>query len=125
MRNTGLFLILFLLMPLSVSANDYPTLERVDYVLTCMKKHGGQNIDNLYGCSCEIDIIASKVAFDDFAEANTFAIYKRMPGEKGGIFRDSERGEQITSVMEEAQKDADKRCFVGAREKSSAETTNE
>ena len=93
-------------------ANDYPTLERVDHVLTCMRTHGGQNVDNLYACSCEIDVIAQQVNFDDFTEARTYEIYKRMPGEKGGLFRDNERGETIVAQLEAARKDAQKRCFI-------------
>ena len=97
----------------AASANEYPTLERVDHVLTCMKREGGQTVENLYSCSCEIDVIAQQMSFDDFSEARTYEIYKRMPGEKGGLFRDNERGEEITAQLEEARKDAKKRCFVG------------
>ena len=96
-------------------ANEYPTLERVDHVLTCMRTHGGQTVDNLYACSCEIDVIAQKVNFDDFAEARTFEIYKRMPGEKGGLFRDSDRANEIVSQLDQARADAKKRCFIGRK----------
>jgi hypothetical protein len=67
----------------------------------------------LYACSCEIDVIAQQVAFDDFTEARTFEIYKRMPGEKGGLFRDSARAEEIIGKLEAARADARKRCFIG------------
>ncbi len=96
-------------------ANDYPTLERVDHVLTCMKSHGGQTVDNLYACACEIDIIAQQLAFEDFTEARTFEIYKRMPGEKGGLFRDSQRADEIVGQLEKARGEAQKRCFVGRK----------
>lgn len=101
------------LVATAASANEYPTLERVDHVLTCMKREGGQTVENLYACSCEIDVIAQQMSFDDFSEARTYEIYKRMPGEKGGLFRDNERGEEITAQLEKARKDAKKRCFVG------------
>ena len=97
------------------ATNDYPTLERVDHVLTCMRLHGGQTVDNLYACSCEIDVIAQQVAFDDFTEARTFEIYEKMPGEKGGLFRDSDRGDEIRAKLEAARKDAAKRCFIGMK----------
>ena len=48
----------------AILANDYPTLERVDHVLTCMRLAGGQSVDNLYACSCKIDVIAQQVDFD-------------------------------------------------------------
>ena len=101
-------------------ANDYPTLERVDHVLTCMRTHGGQTVDNLYACSCEIDIIAQQVSFEDFTEARTFEIYERMPGEKGGIFRESGRAKEIRELLDKARKDAQKRCFLGIKRKGAA-----
>jgi hypothetical protein len=104
-------------------ANDYPTLERVDHVLTCMRLAGGQTVDNLYACSCEIDVIAQQVDFDDFAEARTYEIYKRMPGEKGGLFRESSRGDEITGKLLTAREDAKKRCFIGKNRKKAAQTS--
>ena len=104
-------------------ANDYPTLERVDHVLTCMRLAGGQTVDNLYACSCEIDVIAQQVGFDDFSEARTYEIYKRMPGEKGGLFRESERADEIVAKLTAARKDAQKRCFIGKNRKKTGNTT--
>jgi len=101
--------------PALVRADDYPTLERVDHVLTCMRTNGGQNVDNLYACSCEIDIIAQQLGFDEFSEARTFEIYKRMPGEKGGLFRDSARAKEVVGKLDQARADAKKRCFVGKK----------
>ena len=98
-------------------ANDYPTLERVDHVLTCMRTHGGQTVDNLYACSCEIDIIAQTMNFEDFTEARTFEIYERMPGEKGGIFRDSDRATVIVGELDKARANATQRCFIGMHRK--------
>lgn len=121
MRNTLGLILLIAALPFVASANDYPTLERVDHVLTCMKTHGGQTVDNLYACSCEIDIIAQQVNLEDFTEARTFEIYRRMPGEKGGIFRDSERAEVVVSKLDKARADAKKRCFIGmSRKKANA-----
>jgi hypothetical protein len=93
--------------------NDYPTVERVDQVLTCMRTHGGQTVDNLYACGCEVDIIAQQLSFDDFTEARTFEIYRRMPGEKGSLFRDNERGKKIVARLERVRGEANKRCFIG------------
>ena len=103
---------------------DYPTLERVDHVLTCMSLAGGQTVDNLYACSCEIDVIAQTVEFDDFTEARTYEMYKRMPGEKGGLFRDSERGDEIIGKLNMARAEAKKRCFIGVNRKQAKQATN-
>lgn len=116
--------LLLLAATVTVQANDYPTLERVDSVMTCMAKHGGQTVENMYACSCKIDVIASKVPFDLWDEARTFKAYKRMPGEKGGLFRDNDRADEIVPQLEAAEKEAEKRCFVGVRhQKTNASTT--
>ncbi len=107
--------LLVVVFPGLCMANDYPTLERVDNVLTCMRENGGQTVDNLYACACEIDIIAQQVPFEDFTEARTFEIYKRMPGEKGGLFRDSERAKELTAKLAAARADSQKRCFIGMK----------
>lgn len=110
------FLLLLLAMPgFAVYANDYPTVERVDHVLTCMRLAGGQTIDNLYSCSCEIDAIAEFVDFEDFSEARTYETNRRMPGEKGALFRDSEHGDEIVEKLQAARREAKKRCFIGIR----------
>lgn len=120
MRKTALTLTLCMwaicMLPLTVLAtNDYPTLERVDSVLTCMRLHGGQNLDNLNACSCEIDVIAQQLSFEDFNEARTYEIYKQMPGEKGGLFRDTDRAKQVVGKLDAARADAKKRCFIGRK----------
>lgn len=122
MKNRCLFLLL-MLPGVAVFANDYPTLERVDHVLTCMRLAGGQTIDNLYACSCEIDVIAQTVEFEDFTEARTFEMYKRMPGEKGGIFRDSERADELAEKLDAARAEANKRCFIGVNRKQAKQAT--
>ncbi|MFK8066761.1 MAG: hypothetical protein AB8D52_00785 [Gammaproteobacteria bacterium] len=114
---------LIALTSFSAQGNDFPTLERVDSVLTCMASHGGQTVENLYSCSCKIDAIASKVSFELWDEARTFKTYKRLPGEKGGLFRDNERAEEIVPILEAAEKEAEKRCFVGVRHKKSKDVT--
>lgn len=103
-------------------AHDYPTMDRVDHVLTCMKRNGGQNVDNLYRCSCEIDAIARTVSLDEFNAARTYEIYKNMPGEKGALFREGEDARQAVETLDAARKSARKRCFVGARRQTVAPT---
>ena len=98
-----------------LAGNDYPTMDRVDHVLTCMKRNGGQNVDNLYRCSCEIDAIAQKITVEEFNTARTYEIYKNMPGEKGGLFREGEEAQASRDKIAAARKEAEKRCFVGAK----------
>jgi hypothetical protein len=98
---------------MGVEANDFPTLERVDQVLTCMRGHGGQTLDNLYACSCTIDVVAAALSYDDFVEATTFKSFKSMPGERGGLFRESARGRKLVERLEEAEERAARSCFAG------------
>jgi hypothetical protein len=97
----------------SAVANDFPTFERVDFVLACMKENGGQNVDNMYSCSCAVDKLAQHFSFEDYNEAAIYERYKAMPGEKGGLFRDSDRGRELVERLETARAEAAKTCFVG------------
>jgi hypothetical protein len=97
----------------NAGANDFPTFDRVDFVLACMKENGGQNMDNMYSCSCAVDKLAQHFSFEDYNEAAIFERYKAMPGEKGGIFRDSDRGKELVDRLEKARGEAAKSCFVG------------
>lgn len=68
--------------------NDYPTAARVTYVQDCMGRNRG-GLADLYKCSCVIDWLAQHLTYDQFVEASTFAHYSALPGEGGGIFRDT------------------------------------
>jgi hypothetical protein len=107
-------LAVFVIAPgMGVEANDFPTLDRVDQVLTCMRGHGGQTLDNLYACSCAVDVVAAALSYDDFVEATTFKAFKSMPGERGGLFRESAHGRKLVERLEEAEERAARSCFVG------------
>jgi len=100
-----------LLSSTGVQANDFPTQQRVEYVLNCMAEHGGQNYNTLYACVCEIDTIASRLTYDEFTKAVTYTNLRTTPGERGGLFRDRERTGPIIELLAETRKDAGRRCF--------------
>ena len=93
-------------------AHDYPTVARVEYVNDCAAKGG--KLANVYQCSCAIDRIAQRLSYDDFVEASTFAKYASLPGEGGGIFRDSERARSQAKLYRELEADAWRACGLGA-----------
>ena len=66
--------------------NDFPTRDRVDYVLECVAKHGGLSYINQYACGCKIDKIAEQLSFEEFDAARTFAQMQKTPGEQGAAF---------------------------------------
>lgn len=91
------------------ASHDYPTQARVEYVNECIAKNGGK-LSNLYQCSCAIDRIASSLSYEDFVEASTFAKYATLPGEGGGIFRDSEQARATAKRYRELESDAWRAC---------------
>lgn len=76
-----------LVLPAAAWAYNYPTVDRVEYVLGCAGEHGNKT-EYLYKCSCEIDAISKKVPLSQFDELATAHRYQHLGGEKGGEFRD-------------------------------------
>jgi hypothetical protein len=92
--------------------NDYPTRDRVDYVLECVAKHGGLSYINQYACVCKIDKIAEKLSFADYEAARTFVQMQKTPGEAGAAFRDPQQSKDLRSKLKEVEATAEKACFV-------------
>ena len=101
-------------------ANDFPTQARVEYVLRCMDANGGQSYDTLYACVCAIDKIADSFSYEEFAEAETFALMRSTPGEQGGVFRDPDRARALQKRYQEVVSGAEQSCLVGRKESSPA-----
>ena len=96
----------------AVQINDYPTRDRVDYVLECVAKHGGLTYINQYACGCKIDKIAEKLSFAEYESARTFVQMQKTPGENGAPFRDPKQSKDLRSKLKEADEAAEKACFV-------------
>ncbi|MDD5271319.1 MAG: hypothetical protein PHU14_01245 [Methylovulum sp.] len=92
--------------------NDFPTRDRVEYVLNCVAQHGGLSYINQYACGCKIDKIAEKLSFSDYEAAKTFSYLKSTPGESGGVFRDPKQSKDLRAQLKEAEAYAEKSCFV-------------
>lgn len=93
--------------------HDYPTVARVEFVQDCIARHGGK-LENLYQCSCAIDRIANALSYDEFVEASTYAKYATLPGEGGGIFRDSDTAKQMAKRYRETEAEAYRSCGLGS-----------
>lgn len=96
----------------AAKANDFPTRDRVDYVLECVAKHGGLSYINQYACGCKIDKIAEKLSFEDYEAARTFSQMQKTPGENGAPFRDPKQSKDLRAKLKEADEAAEKACFV-------------
>jgi hypothetical protein len=92
-------------------ASDFPTVDRVEFVLECMQKNAGKQ-EFLYKCACVIDEIAGKFSYDDFVEASTAARYQSLGGDRGGLFRDPPRTREVAKRYAEVHRAAMKHCNV-------------
>lgn len=96
----------------AVLTNDYPTRDRVDYVLECVAKHGGLSYINQYACGCKIDKIAEQLSFAEYESARTFVQMQKTPGEAGAPFRDPKHSKDLRGRLKDADAAAEKACFV-------------
>jgi len=93
--------------------NDYPTRDRVEYVLNCVAQHGGLTYITQYACGCKIDKIAEKLTFNEFEAAKTFTyLSKGQTGDAGAVFRDPAQSKDLRKRLKEAEAYAEKSCFV-------------
>ena len=103
-------------------ANDFPTLTRVEYVLSCMQEKGGRNYDNLYHCVCAVDKIAAKMSHEEFMQAQTFETNKNLAGERGGVFRDPPQSKVLRDKLKAVNDEAVAACFPNGGKVSSPKT---
>ena len=94
-----------------VAANDYPTRDRVEYVMNCLQEMGENTMDELQTCSCRLDSIASEVPFEIYGYEMTYNRNKRMTGEKGGVFRDNTSGKRFSKELKGAEETAKGQCI--------------
>jgi hypothetical protein len=96
----------------AVSAHDFSTQETVRFVLDCMTENGGMSDESFYYCTCRHDAIATNISFSDYEEGVTYERNKGMPGEKGAVFRDIERGKEMYKKLLDVRKTADSQCTI-------------
>ena len=108
-----LFLTLLLTLPLASSAqaaNVFPTDEVVRYAIGCMAELGSQTEENMYTCVCRVDTIREHLTYEEFDGGNIMERYKKMPGKKGGFFRDNKEGEKMYEKLIKTRELAQSQC---------------
>ena len=110
----ALLLLATLAAPRAAFAHDFPTTDRVEYVLECMQKHDGK-YEYLYKCSCVIDHIAKALPYDDYVAMSTALRHQAMGGERGALFRDPAPVKDMAGKYRAVQASANKACAVQAR----------
>lgn len=111
MKMVRLLLLLTIAAPVGAYANDFPTTDRVEYVLDCMKNHAGKH-EYLYKCSCAIDKIATELSYDEYVEISTALRGQSTMGERGAAFRDPDTVKTMAKKYKAIQAGANKACYV-------------
>ena len=89
---------------------DYPTSARADYVIGCIAANGFQR-QFLESCSCGIDVIADRVKYEDYENAETIlSMQQAGVGPRGGLFRDTPVAHESLDKLRRAQAEANLRC---------------
>ena len=96
--------ILVLLTPSFVAAAGFPTVETVRQVVSCMAGLGDQTEENLLTCSCRQDVIEAGISFEVFEQASLQERYNRMPGKRGGLFRDDKISREQLKQLKDIRK---------------------
>jgi len=111
MKMNGWALLLAASMPMAAHAHDYPTADRVEYVLECMVDHQSKQ-EYLYKCSCAIDRIAQDMPYEEYVESSTSLRHQALSGPRGAEFRDAGAGKVMASKYKALQDKARKACYV-------------
>ena len=98
-------------VPLPGAAHDYPTVDRVEYVHTCMRENEGQSQEMIYKCSCLIDAIAKQLTYDEFVDASTAAYAYSIGGERGETVRAYAPAKTMADRFRAVQAAGKKSCF--------------
>ncbi len=96
--------------PAHAGDSGYPTAARAEYVFACMTTNGGTQ-EALQHCSCAIDVIATLLPYDQYEKAETVLRMRRSAGGYLGQEFRSATTNAIVRDLEEAQAEAEVRCF--------------
>lgn len=102
--------LLFAAAPGHAEDNGYATSVRAEYVFACMATNGGTQ-EALQRCSCAIDVIASVLPYDKYEQAETVLRMRRSAGGYLGAEFRSAATNEIVRDLQEAEAEAEVRCF--------------
>jgi hypothetical protein len=94
----------------AADGGGYSTATRAEYVFACMATNGATQ-EALRRCSCAIDVIASVLPSDKYETAETVLRMRRSAGGYLGQEFRSASTNDIVRDLEEAQAEAEVRCF--------------
>lgn len=118
-RSTALG-VLLCLVPIVLTADEascncevqenYPTHVIADYVLACMAANGN-SFESLHQCSCSIDLIMSRIGYEDYEKASTILQVQLDKGQRGIFYRDSSWAKTKLDLFERVQAESTLKCF--------------
>lgn len=111
MKTIRLLLLLATASPMVAHADDFPTTDRVEYVLECMAAHPGKQ-EYLYKCSCTIDRIAQQIGYSEYVEISTALRHQGLRGPQGAAFRDPESVQAMSNKYKALQAKARTSCDI-------------
>ena len=110
-RLLRLSLLLAAASPMVAGANDFPTTDRVEYVLECMAARPGKQ-EYLYKCSCTVDRIAQEVGYSEYVEISTALRHQGLRGPQGAAFRDPESVQTMANKYRALQAKSRTSCDI-------------
>ena len=91
--------------------NNYPTLDRVQYVLECAQNYPDKvHQEMVFKCSCAIDEIAKQISYDDFINDWTASKAISIAGDRGAI-REHQMVKGMVKQFKDVQGSAQKTCL--------------
>jgi hypothetical protein len=96
-------------LKLQLPPNDYPTVDRADYVFACMQTNG-QTRDSLEKCACSVDQIAALLPYTEYVDAATVMSLVQRGGDATSLFNSPQMQKKI-HTLKLAQVEAELRCF--------------
>jgi hypothetical protein len=100
-----------LLLPGLALAFDYPTKDRVEYVLQCMQeKPDKPAFEMVSKCSCALDEMRKKLPYKKYVEMLTAVNGITIAGDRS--LRDSEQSQKDALRFRELQAKANKSCYI-------------
>lgn len=96
-------------LKLTLPPNDYPTVDRADYVFACMQSNG-QTRESLEKCACSIDQIAELLPYTEYIEASTIMSVGMRGGDAQSLFSSPQMQVKV-HTLKLAQVEAELRCF--------------
>ena len=92
---------------------DYPTIERVQFVESCVREHPERSHQEmLYKCSCAMDRIVAQMPYEEYVEASTAFLGGQIAGERGVGVRESTLGHALADRYRAVYRTALKDCMI-------------